>query len=73
MNYKADCWPVIAHEKAGGVVSKINVENGQSQCSFCDRNEEEVRKLVAGSDVNICKEVLRKSQRLFRKAAKSNV
>ncbi|CEI83917.1 hypothetical protein J18TS1_01290 [Oceanobacillus oncorhynchi subsp. incaldanensis] len=40
----------------------LNLEAGmgQSNCSFCGKNEKEVQKLVAGPGVYICNECVRK-------------
>src|SRR5690625_3125003 len=37
---------------------KFNEEKGQLKCSFCGKNQDEVRKLVAGPGVYICDECI---------------
>ena len=37
---------------------KFNDEKGQLKCSFCGKNQEQVRKLVAGPGVYICDECI---------------
>ena len=41
-------------EKWGNHIPKFSEEGKQSSCSFCGKNQKEVRKLIAGPSVHIC-------------------
>src|SRR5690625_2143006 len=42
----------------GEIMFKFNKEKGQLKCSFCGKDQEAVRKLVAGPGVYICDECI---------------
>ena len=43
-------------EKWGNHIPKFSEEGKQSSCSFCGKNQKEVRKLIGGPSVHICVE-----------------
>ena len=43
---------------------------GERRCSFCNKREHEVRKLVAGPDVNICDSCVRIATEIIEHSAR---
>jgi ATP-dependent Clp protease ATP-binding subunit ClpX len=53
------CVRVEAKQAEGGSVARKEFQGGQLTCSFCGKNQREVRKLIAGPTVYICDECIR--------------